>query len=110
MGRPIAPPARKGAATPRPTAATGQLPALPPAFLRSYRLMQVRAAAATVALLVALVIVVGALASLVLPQLPAAFIAAELVFYVIWRRRKARLDVVPVCHEPQNHDGWVPFR
>ncbi len=48
-------------------------------------------------------------AAAVLPWGPVVLVAAEVVFYYIWHRKRAKLDAIPELHEPQDHDGWAFF-
>jgi hypothetical protein len=43
------------------------------------------------------------------PWWPLALLAAEGVFFVVWRAKKAALNEIPEQHVPEDHDGWAFF-
>jgi hypothetical protein len=75
--------------------------------------MEARALAGLVVMLAAEFSAFYLLVAMLRPFWRAALLAmavAELVFFLVWLKKRAHLDAIPYRHEPEDHDAWVHFQ
>lgn len=82
---------------------------LPYGYHRRLVLLHLRAVAGLLVAGTVMCMTVGTTLLLLLPLLPLLLPAAELAFYITYRRRKAVMDNINWPHEPRPYDGAMPF-